>query len=69
MITRAKNMLELECPGVVSCSDILATATRDLVVVVGGPFYELDFGRKDSVESKAIDAENKYPLPTMTMSQ
>lgn len=69
VVTRAKNMLELECPGVVSCADILAAAARDLVVSVGGPFYELDLGRRDSLESKSIDAENKYPLPTMTNSQ
>ena len=69
VVTRAKNMLELECPGIVSCADILATAARDLVTIVGGPFYELGVGRKDSLESKEIDAVNKYPLPTMTISQ
>ncbi|XP_058762053.1 peroxidase 31-like [Vicia villosa] len=69
VVTRAKNMLELECPGIVSCSDIIATAARDLVVLVGGPFYELGLGRKDSLVSRAVDAENKYPTPNMTMNQ
>lgn len=68
-VTRAKNILELECPGVVSCADILATAARDLVVIVGGPFYELGLGRKDGLRSKSADTDNKYPLPTMTMTQ
>lgn len=69
VVMRAKNTLELECPGVVSCADILAEATRDLVVMVGGPFYELGLGRKDSLDSKSVAVEGQYPVPTMTMSQ
>ncbi|KAK7317577.1 hypothetical protein RJT34_01932 [Clitoria ternatea] len=69
MVARAKMSLEIECPGIASCADILATATRDLVVAVGGPSYEIRLGRKDSLQSKSTDAENQYPLATMTMSQ
>ncbi|XP_054822855.1 peroxidase 31-like [Prosopis cineraria] len=69
VVARAKNALELECPGVVSCADVLAEAARDLVVIVGGPFYEVRLGRRDGLESKAKDAEGKYPKPTMTLSK
>ncbi len=33
-VTKAKTALEKICPGVVSCADILAIATRDLVRMV-----------------------------------
>ncbi|GMP33641.1 hypothetical protein CsSME_00006871 [Camellia sinensis var. sinensis] len=57
LITHAKNALELACPNVVSCSDILAIATRDLVKIVGGPFFQIPLGRKDGLVSKASHVE------------
>ncbi|CAN1284575.1 Peroxidase 31 [Linum perenne] len=47
LVVRAKTALELTCPNTVSCSDILAVATRDLVTMVGGPFYNVPLGRLD----------------------
>nr|ACU18723.1 unknown [Glycine max] len=46
IIVKIKNALELACPGVVSCSDIVAQATRDLVKMVGGPFLPREAGEK-----------------------
>ncbi|KAK6160140.1 hypothetical protein DH2020_003521 [Rehmannia glutinosa] len=69
VVTRAKTRLELECPGIVSCSDILAEATRDLVSMVGGPFFPVRLGRKDSVESRAADVEGHIALPNMTLTK
>ncbi|KAL3512939.1 hypothetical protein ACH5RR_025656 [Cinchona calisaya] len=57
LISRAKTALELSCPGIVSCSDILAMATRDLVSVTGGPFYNVRLGRKDATVSQASQVE------------
>ncbi|XP_047332666.1 peroxidase 41-like [Impatiens glandulifera] len=57
VVIRAKTSLELECPGVVSCSDILSVATRDLITMVGGPFYEVNLGRKDGLVSLASEVE------------
>ncbi|KAJ6853568.1 uncharacterized protein M6B38_249395 [Iris pallida] len=38
-VVRAKTNLELACPATVSCADVLALATRDLLTMLGGPFY------------------------------
>uniref|UniRef100_A0A5B6YMT7 Peroxidase n=1 Tax=Davidia involucrata TaxID=16924 RepID=A0A5B6YMT7_DAVIN len=51
LIIRAKTALELTCPGIVSCADILALSTRNLVKMVGGPYYKVRLGRKDGFES------------------
>ncbi|KAK7391519.1 hypothetical protein VNO78_19935 [Psophocarpus tetragonolobus] len=69
VVVRIKNALELACPGVVSCSDILAQATRDLVKMVGGPFYPVRLGRKDSLESDAAKVNASLPVPSMSMDE
>ncbi|GLT70550.1 hypothetical protein SLA2020_426230 [Shorea laevis] len=69
VIVRAKTALELSCPGIVSCADILAVATRDLVTVVGGPFYKVRLGRKDSMVSKVDRVEGNLPRQNMTMDE
>ncbi|TYH96509.1 hypothetical protein ES332_A12G182200v1 [Gossypium tomentosum] len=48
IIDRIKNKLESECPGTVSCADILTVAARDAVILVGGPYWDVPVGRKDS---------------------
>ncbi|KAK7343941.1 hypothetical protein VNO77_13079 [Canavalia gladiata] len=69
IIVKTKNALELACPGVVSCSDIMAQATRDLVKMVGGPYYPVKLGRKDSLSSDAAKVDASLPRPNMTMDQ
>ncbi|KAK9272006.1 hypothetical protein L1049_002375 [Liquidambar formosana] len=69
VVVRAKTALELACPGVVSCADILAVAARDLVTMVGGPFYTVQLGRKDALVSLASTVEGNLPRPTMTVSE
>ncbi|XP_010913485.1 peroxidase 63 [Elaeis guineensis] len=69
VVVRAKTQLEIQCPGVVSCADILALATRDLVTMLGGPFYHVRLGRKDALASKADTVEGHLPRPNMTVSQ
>ncbi|CAH9093143.1 unnamed protein product [Cuscuta europaea] len=69
VVVRLKTALELECPNTVSCSDIMATATRDLITMVGGPYYDVQLGRKDSLVSRASDVKGHIALPNMTIDQ
>ncbi|GAB2226519.1 hypothetical protein Drorol1_Dr00022329 [Drosera rotundifolia] len=48
IIDRMKNLVESECPGVVSCADILTIAARDAVILAGGPYWDVFVGRKDA---------------------
>uniref|UniRef100_A0A7N0TXK4 Peroxidase n=1 Tax=Kalanchoe fedtschenkoi TaxID=63787 RepID=A0A7N0TXK4_KALFE len=69
VVVRAKTALELECPGVVSCADILALATRNLVNMVGGPFYKVPVGRKDGLVSQAAQVEGNLPRTSWPMTK
>ncbi|CAN6676048.1 unnamed protein product [Malus baccata var. baccata] len=69
VVTRIKTALELQCPGVVSCADILSAAARNLVNMVGGPHYTLRFGRKDGLISRADRVEGHYARTNMTISE
>ncbi|KAG0466722.1 hypothetical protein HPP92_017685 [Vanilla planifolia] len=69
VIIRSKTALELQCPGVVSCADILAIATRDLVSMLGGPFYPVRLGRKDSLASSAASVEPNLARPNASIDK
>ncbi|XP_052176431.1 peroxidase 44 [Diospyros lotus] len=47
IIDEAKRTLEATCPGTVSCADIITLATREAVVLAGGPSYSVPTGRRD----------------------
>ncbi|KAG6601347.1 Peroxidase 11, partial [Cucurbita argyrosperma subsp. argyrosperma] len=61
MMDRIKNSLESECPGIVSCADILTIAARDAVILVGGPYWEVPLGRKDSTTASYELANQNLP--------
>uniref|UniRef100_A0A5B7BR37 Peroxidase n=1 Tax=Davidia involucrata TaxID=16924 RepID=A0A5B7BR37_DAVIN len=61
IIDDAKELLESQCPGVVSCADILAMAARDAVFFAGGPVYDIPKGRMDGRRSKIEDTRNLPP--------
>ncbi|XAR60449.1 Peroxidase [Bertholletia excelsa] len=68
IIDQAKGELEEQCPGAVSCADILAMAARDAVFFAGGPVYDIAKGRKDGRRSKIEDTIN-LPSPFLNSSE
>ncbi|KAL3698638.1 hypothetical protein R1sor_012714 [Riccia sorocarpa] len=61
VIDQAKAALEKACPGVFSCSDILALAARDAVAAIGGPTWNVALGRRDGLVSLASEANLNLP--------
>ncbi|KAL0419284.1 UNVERIFIED_CONTAM: Cationic peroxidase 1 [Sesamum radiatum] len=69
VIDSIKSELESLCPGVVSCADILAVAARDSVAAVGGPFWTVPLGRRDSTTASLDAANTDIPSPVMDLSE
>ncbi|OAY33144.1 peroxidase 3 [Manihot esculenta] len=63
-IDRVKSLLEEECPGVVSCADVIALVARDSIVATGGPSWRVPTGRRDGTISNASEALASIPAPT-----
>ncbi|KAG2245568.1 hypothetical protein Bca52824_085196, partial [Brassica carinata] len=53
LIDEIKAELEAQCPSNVSCTDIMALATRDSVALAGGPSYNIPTGRRDGLTTNA----------------
>ncbi|KAK6922550.1 hem peroxidase, partial [Dillenia turbinata] len=68
VIDQAKKAVEVMCPGVVSCADILAIAARDAVALSGGPTWDVPKGRLDGRVSKASETI-QLPAPVFNLSQ
>ncbi|BBN02909.1 peroxidase [Marchantia polymorpha subsp. ruderalis] len=69
VVDAAKEAVEAVCPGVVSCSDILAYAARDSTVKLNGTGWTVQGGRKDGFFSCAKAAELELPPPTFNVAQ
>ncbi|XP_076912842.1 cationic peroxidase 1-like [Bidens hawaiensis] len=52
---------------IVSCADILAIAARDSVVALGGPWWKVKLGRRDSTTASRTTANNKMMTPFMDL--
>ncbi|KAJ0243544.1 Peroxidase 56 [Hirschfeldia incana] len=63
IIDSVKAALEKECPGVVSCSDVLALVARDAVVAVSGSSWEVETGRRDGRVTNINEARANLPSP------
>ncbi|KAM7509270.1 hypothetical protein LguiA_019723 [Lonicera macranthoides] len=68
-VIKAKQAVEGICPGVVSCADILAIATRDVVVLAGGPSFPVELGRRDGLISQASRVAGNLPEPFFNLNQ
>ncbi|KAL4587186.1 hypothetical protein LXL04_000053 [Taraxacum kok-saghyz] len=68
VIDTIKTQLESQCPGVVSCADILSAAARDSVVALGGPGWGAVFGRRDSTTASQSAANSNLPSPASSLS-
>ncbi|XP_027330401.1 peroxidase 29 [Abrus precatorius] len=69
MINHIKSVLEEECPGQVSCADIIALAAKESVSFSGGPHIQIPLGRKDSRTCSSQEADAKLPSPTITVDE
>ncbi|TQD94082.1 hypothetical protein C1H46_020277 [Malus baccata] len=67
LIDEIKRSLEAACPSTVSCADIVTLATRDSVVLAGGPNYAAPTGRRDGLVSNPTDVN--LPGPSFSVSQ
>ncbi|KAK4405227.1 Peroxidase 10 [Sesamum angolense] len=63
VIDSIKADVEKSCPSTVSCADVLALAAREAVVLSGGPFWLVSFGRLDSLTASEKSANEQLPAP------
>ncbi|KAL1555548.1 Peroxidase 27 [Salvia divinorum] len=68
-IDRVKTAVEKECPGVVSCADILALVARDATLALHGPFWPVPLGRRDGRVSLANETLANLPPPFFNITQ
>ncbi|KAK7860696.1 peroxidase P7 [Quercus suber] len=69
VVDNIKSAVEKACPGVVSCADILAVASRDSVAILGGPNWNVKLGRRDARTASQAAANNSIPPPTSNLNQ
>ncbi|PIN15751.1 Peroxidase [Handroanthus impetiginosus] len=68
VIDRIKSEADRVCGRpVVSCADILAVAARDSVVALGGPYWKVQLGRRDSTSASIDTANSDIPAPSMNL--
>nr|AFY97684.1 peroxidase 1 [Pyrus pyrifolia] len=58
-----------QCKNKVSCADILALATRDVIGLSGGPSYSVELGRLDGLSSTSTSVNGKLPKSTFNLNQ
>ncbi|XP_057825257.1 cationic peroxidase 1-like [Cryptomeria japonica] len=68
VIDTIKSRLEAVCGGVVSCADIVTIAARDSVVLLGGPSWIVQLGRRDSTTASLSGANSNLPSPFSDLS-
>lgn len=69
VVDAAKAELETQCPGIVSCADLLAFAARDSIDLTGGKRWDVPAGRRDGRVSDNAEAEAMLPSPSLNVQQ
>lgn len=69
VIDNIKSAVEKVCPGVVSCADVLAIASRDSVEILGGPTWGVKLGRRDARTASQGAANSSIPPPTSNLNR
>ncbi|CAL0320643.1 unnamed protein product [Lupinus luteus] len=68
VIDNIKSQLEISCPGVVSCADILALAASESVGALGGQRWNVALGRRDSITASLSESNSDLPAPFLDLS-
>ncbi|KAG7554366.1 hem peroxidase [Arabidopsis suecica] len=68
VVDNIKTALENACPGVVSCSDVLAFAAEASVSLGGGPSWTVLLGRRDGLTANLAGANSSIPSPVESLS-
>ncbi|PKU86179.1 peroxidase P7 [Dendrobium catenatum] len=68
VIDAIKSSVEASCKATVSCADILALASRDGVVKLGGPKWTVALGRRDATTASQSSANSDLPGPSSSLS-
>ncbi|CAI0447027.1 unnamed protein product [Linum tenue] len=63
VIDSIKAEVEKACPSTVSCTDILALAAREAVVMTGGPYWPVSLGRRDGLTANQAAVAQELPSP------
>ncbi|XP_077234325.1 peroxidase superfamily protein [Tasmannia lanceolata] len=67
IVDKIKGLLEEACPFTVSCADLLAITARDAVELRGGPRWEVELGRRDSLKASLSGANQFLPAPNSSL--
>ncbi|RDY07978.1 Peroxidase 15, partial [Mucuna pruriens] len=69
VVNQIKTAVENDCPGVVSCADILALAAQISVSLANGPNWEVPLGRRDSLTANIELVDQNIPSPSFDFTQ
>ncbi|XP_044971060.1 peroxidase 12-like [Hordeum vulgare subsp. vulgare] len=69
LIETIRAAVHRSCGRTVSCADITVLATRDSVVLAGGPRFEVALGRRDGLAPASQDLVFTLPAPSFTVPE